>query len=77
MSVQTEIWQGRYDKLFIGGRWVRPASERTFEVISPATEELVARVPEGVEEDIDAAVNAARRAVAPTTVGHALRGAPI
>ncbi|MDH6286386.1 aldehyde dehydrogenase [Rhodococcus opacus] len=62
MSVQTEIWQGQYDKLFIGGRWVRPASERTFEVISPATEELVARVPEGVEEDIDAAVNAAREA---------------
>ncbi|MFC9362738.1 aldehyde dehydrogenase [Rhodococcus sp. NPDC057014] len=62
MSVQTEIWQGQYDKLFIGGRWVQPATERTFDVISPATEELVARVPEGVEEDIDAAVNAAREA---------------
>ncbi|MGV9861443.1 aldehyde dehydrogenase [Rhodococcus koreensis] len=62
MSVQTEIWQGQYDKLFIGGRWVQPATARTFDVISPATEELVARVPEGVEEDIDAAVNAAREA---------------
>ena len=62
MSAQTELWQGQYDTLFIGGQWVQPGSERTFEVISPATEQLVARVPEGVEADIDAAVTAAREA---------------
>lgn len=62
MSGHTGLWHGQYDKLFIGGRWVRPASDRVFEVISPATEQLVARVPEGVQADVDAAVAAARRA---------------
>ena len=62
MSAQTELWQGAYDKLYIGGQWVQPSSDRTFDVISPATEELVATVPEGVEADVDAAVAAARNA---------------
>ena len=56
------LWQGQYDKLFLGGRWVPPASDRVIEVVSPATEEVVARVPEGVEADVDAAVAAAREA---------------
>ncbi|MDI2030610.1 aldehyde dehydrogenase [Saccharopolyspora sp. TS4A08] len=62
MNRQTDLWQGQYDKLFVGGRWVPPASDRIFEVISPATEQPVARVPEGVEADIDAAVSSARHA---------------
>ncbi|MFF2392433.1 aldehyde dehydrogenase [Nocardia sp. NPDC058114] len=62
MSVQTELWQGQFDKLFIGGEWVKPSSEATFEVISPATEEVLARVADGTEADIDAAVAAARTA---------------
>ncbi|SFW79848.1 aldehyde dehydrogenase [Amycolatopsis australiensis] len=57
-----DLWQGRYDKLFVGGRWVPPASDGDLAVISPATEEVVARVPDGVEADIDAAVAAAREA---------------
>jgi acyl-CoA reductase-like NAD-dependent aldehyde dehydrogenase len=51
-----------YDQLLIGGEWVAPASDRRFEVRSPATLEVVGSVPEGVEADIDAAVAAARRA---------------
>jgi aldehyde dehydrogenase (NAD+) len=51
-----------YDKLFIGGEWVEPASDRVIEVTSPATLEVVGRVPEAVEADVDAAVGAARRA---------------
>ncbi|MFD5179873.1 aldehyde dehydrogenase [Nocardia sp. NPDC058379] len=62
MSVQTELWQGQFDKLFIGGAWVAPATDRTFEVISPATEAVLARVADGAEADIDAAVAAARAA---------------
>ncbi|MEV0075320.1 aldehyde dehydrogenase [Nocardia neocaledoniensis] len=62
MSVQTELWQGQFDKLFIGGGWVNPATQRTFEVISPATEQPLARIAEGSETDIDAAVAAARTA---------------
>jgi acyl-CoA reductase-like NAD-dependent aldehyde dehydrogenase len=51
-----------YDQLLIGGEWVAPASDRRFEVRSPATLVVVGSVPEGVEADIDAAVAAARRA---------------
>ena len=51
-----------FDKLFIGGRWTTPASDRTIEVISPHSEEPVGRVPEATEADVDAAVAAARDA---------------
>ncbi len=50
------------DKLYIGGRWVEPATTETFEVVSPATEEVVGRVPAATAADIDLAVAAARRA---------------
>jgi aldehyde dehydrogenase (NAD+) len=49
-------------RLFIGGEWVEPASSRTIDVISPHSEELVGRVPEGTESDMDRAVAAARDA---------------
>ncbi len=51
-----------YDRLFIGGDWVAPEGAGTIEVVSPATEEVVARVPDGTEADVDKAVAAARRA---------------
>src|SRR4051812_6348591 len=51
-----------HDKLFIGGEWVEPAGSGTIDVISPHSEELVGRVPEGTEADIDRAVAAARDA---------------
>ena len=51
-----------YDRLFIGGRWVRPASDAMIEVISPVTEEVIATVPEASPDDMDAAVAAAREA---------------
>jgi len=48
--------------LFIGGEWVRSQSERTLEVISPVTEEVLIRVPEASERDMDRAIAAARQA---------------
>jgi aldehyde dehydrogenase (NAD+) len=51
-----------YEKLFIGGEWVDPAGKSTIDVISPHTEELVGKVPEGTEADVDRAVTAARDA---------------
>ncbi|GGU07245.1 aldehyde dehydrogenase [Nocardioides albus] len=51
-----------HDALFIGGTWTKPATDATIEVISPHSEEVVARVPEGSVQDIDAAVAAARTA---------------
>ncbi len=50
------------DALFIGGAWAKPATDAVLEVVSPHSEEVVARVPEGSTADIDAAVGAARKA---------------
>jgi aldehyde dehydrogenase (NAD+) len=51
-----------YDRLFIGGEWISPASSATVEVINPTTEEVAGRVPEASEADVDRAVAAARQA---------------
>jgi betaine-aldehyde dehydrogenase len=51
-----------YDKFFIGGKWVESDGSGTLEVHSPATQELVGRVPESTNSDMDRAVAAAREA---------------
>ncbi len=51
-----------YDKLFIGGEWVAPATDAKIEVISPHTEQVIGTVPEASVADVDAAVAAARTA---------------
>jgi acyl-CoA reductase-like NAD-dependent aldehyde dehydrogenase len=51
-----------YDKLFIGGRWQAPATQRRISVISPHTEEPIGETPEATQEDVDRAVTAARKA---------------
>jgi aldehyde dehydrogenase (NAD+) len=50
------------DKLFIDGEWVPAAKGRLFSIVSPNSEEVVAQVAEGTEEDMDRAVGAARAA---------------
>jgi aldehyde dehydrogenase (NAD+) len=51
-----------YEDLFIGGSW-RPAQHPgVIDVFSPATEQLVGRVPDAGPADVDAAVAAAREA---------------
>jgi acyl-CoA reductase-like NAD-dependent aldehyde dehydrogenase len=50
------------DDLFIGGNWAKASTERRIEVISPHTEELVARVASAGPDDVDNAVAAARTA---------------
>ena len=50
------------DKFFIGGDWVDPAGNATLAVISPATEEVIAKVPDATTADVDRAVAAAREA---------------
>src|ERR1700760_800223 len=49
-------------KLLIDGEWVESASGKTFETLNPATEETLAEVAYGQEEDINRAVRAARKA---------------
>ncbi|AKH43916.1 acyl-CoA reductase-like NAD-dependent aldehyde dehydrogenase [Altererythrobacter atlanticus] len=50
------------DKLFIGGEWVAATSGTQIELSSPATEEVVGRVAEASNADMDKAVAAAREA---------------
>ena len=50
------------ERLFIGGEWVAPSSSAVIEVISPHSEEIVGRVPEAKEADVERAVAAARQA---------------
>ncbi len=50
------------DKLFIGGRWVAPATTRRLSLVNPATEEAFCEVAEAGAADVDAAVSAARTA---------------
>jgi aldehyde dehydrogenase (NAD+) len=52
-----------YKQLYIGGEWVDPAGSDRFEVVNPATLEVIGTVPEGTEADIDRAVAAAKAAL--------------
>jgi len=49
-------------QLFIGGKWVE-ASGGTYEVVNPATEEVVGRAPNATGADAEAAAAAARQAL--------------
>ena len=55
-------WSGRYDRIFVGGQWVRPESAEVLRVISPVTEQEIATVPSASKADVDGAVAAARAA---------------
>jgi aldehyde dehydrogenase (NAD+) len=50
------------DKLYIGGEWVDPSGSGTIEVLNSTTEEVIGSIPEGIPEDVDRAVKAARSA---------------
>jgi aldehyde dehydrogenase (NAD+) len=61
-SATLEFLKGASKRLLIGGRWVPARSGKTFEVINPANEQLIANVSEGDKEDVAEAVKAARKA---------------
>ncbi|MBM7663037.1 aldehyde dehydrogenase (NAD+) [Bacillus mesophilus] len=48
--------------LFINGQWTAASSGETFDVVSPATGEVFAKVSKGTRSDVDQAVQAARAA---------------
>jgi aldehyde dehydrogenase (NAD+) len=52
-------------KLFIDGEWRKAESGASFETSNPATGEVLARIAQAGQADIDAAVKAARRAQGP------------
>jgi aldehyde dehydrogenase (NAD+) len=49
-----------HDRVFIGGQWVASSGSATIEVVNPATEQVVGRVPDGSAADMARAVAAAR-----------------
>ena len=51
-------------EMLIGGEWRAAVAEEQLEVVNPATEETVDRVPAGTPEDVDLAVATAKRAFA-------------
>ena len=47
----------------IGGDWVDASSGETMEVLNPSTGEVIAEVPRASAEDVDRAVQAAKKAL--------------
>jgi 1-pyrroline dehydrogenase len=48
---------------FVGGEWVDAAGGETMEVLNPSTAEAIAEVPRATAEDVDRAVEAAKKAL--------------
>ena len=63
MALDDDIWF-ETDRCFIGGAWVAPQKGRFLDVEDPSTGEVVGRIARGEARDIDAAVEAAGRALA-------------
>jgi aldehyde dehydrogenase (NAD+) len=61
-DVRPAFLDGKPKRMLIDGRWVEAASGKTFQSLNPATGEVLADVAEGDREDIERAVEAARRA---------------
>jgi acyl-CoA reductase-like NAD-dependent aldehyde dehydrogenase len=50
------------DALFIGGQWVAPSTPSAFDVVNPATEQVIYRIAEATTSDVSRATAAARTA---------------
>lgn len=51
-------------QLFINGEWKQPALKKRIPIINPATEEKIGDIPAATAEDVELAVEAARKALA-------------
>jgi phenylacetaldehyde dehydrogenase len=58
----TQAFLAKPKKMLIGAEWTDASSGRTLDVINPADGNVLARVPEANEHDVQQAVAAARRA---------------
>jgi betaine-aldehyde dehydrogenase len=58
-GVKTDV---RTYQMYVNGEWVDSKSNKTFPVYDPATEEVIAQVPEANAEDVNRAVAAAKAA---------------
>jgi acyl-CoA reductase-like NAD-dependent aldehyde dehydrogenase len=62
LTARHPFLDGKPKRVLIDGKWVEAASGKTFDTVTPSTGEALAAVAEGDSEDIDRAVEAARRA---------------
>ena len=62
LAARHPFLDGKTKRMLIDGKWLQAASGKTFETVNPSTGETLAQVAEGDSEDIDRAVEAARRA---------------
>src|SRR5690349_403129 len=51
-----------FEHFYIAGKWIKPCGTGMIDVIDSGTEEVMGRIPEGVEADAEAAIAAARAA---------------
>jgi betaine-aldehyde dehydrogenase len=58
-GVKTEV---RTYQMYVNGEWVESKSSKTFPVYDPATEEVIAQVPDSNADDVNRAVAAAKTA---------------
>jgi betaine-aldehyde dehydrogenase len=58
-GVKTEV---RTYQIYVNGEWVESKSNKTFPVYDPATEEVIAQVPDSNGDDVNRAVAAAKSA---------------
>lgn len=63
MTVQNDLWFDA-SKCFIGGEWVAPVGGETLELENPSDGSEIARIARGQRADVDAAVQAAKAALA-------------
>lgn len=61
-SSELQEFLARPQKILIDGLWTDASSGETFDIFNPATGDVIAKVPRGNNDDIDRAVDAARRA---------------
>ena len=52
-----------YEKFgqFIDGKWQASSDKETYDVINPATEELIGKASKATSKDVDNALNSAKR----------------
>jgi len=62
MSTSTPVIEPRDHQSYVDGEWIDAASGETTDVVNPATETTITRVPACTEVEIDMAVAAATRA---------------
>src|SRR5437870_13235512 len=58
-GVKTEV---RTYQMYVNGEWAESKSTKTFHVYDPATEEVIAQLPDSNADDVNRAVAAAKSA---------------